>query len=105
MAVTKPKLLTMKVSQEEKSKWQDLAKSHKMSLAELIRSKLDNTKPMKGTKTKTADPKLLRELNAIGNNLNQISRRVNENQKLDVVMELASIEAQLERLLNAHQVH
>jgi len=63
--------------------------------------------PSKKRKRKYSDvnPLLIREINAIGNNLNQISRRVNENQKFDVVVELASIEAQLESLLNAHQIH
>jgi len=51
------------------------------------------------------DPKLLFELNAIGNNINQISRRINEGQKFDAVIELSSIEQQLERVLNAHQIH
>ena len=69
---------------------------------------LPETVPVKKTrKRKYSDvnPLLIREINAIGNNLNQISRRVNENQKFDVVVELASIEAQLESLLNAHQIH
>ena len=95
----------MKVTDDEKSSWHDIAKSHQMSLAELVRQKLNNTKPKKSHRIKTVDPELLREINAIGNNLNQISRRINQNQKFDVVLALSSIEVQLERILNAHQIY
>ena len=95
----------MKVTESEKEEWQFLAKSHQVSLSELIRQKLKNVKSVKKRKVKTVDPELLRAINSIGNNLNQISRRVNENQKFDVVVELSSIEQQLERVLNAHKIH
>ena len=95
----------MKVTETEKAEWQLLAKSYGVSLSELIRQKLKNVKSIKKKKVKTVDPELLRAINSIGNNLNQISRRVNENQKFDVVVELSSIEQQLERVLNAHKIH
>ena len=95
----------MKVTDDEKLSWHDIAKSHHLSLSELIRQKLNNTKPKKSHRIKTVDPELLREINAIGNNLNQISRRINQNQKFDVVLALSSIEVQLERILNAHQIY
>jgi len=95
----------MKVAESEKEEWQLLAKSHQVSLSELIREKLKNVKSVKKRKVKTVDPELLRAINSIGNNINQISRRVNENQKFDVVVELSSIEQQLERVLNAHKIH
>lgn len=95
----------MKVTDTEKSTWHDIAKSHQMSLAELVRQKLNSTKPKKHHRVKTVDPELLIEINAIGNNINQIARRINQNQKFDVLLELSSIEAKLERILNAHQIH
>ena len=97
----------MKVTDDEKLSWHNIAKSHHLSLSELIRQKLNNTKtkPKKSHRIKTVDPELLREINAIGNNINQISRRINEGQKFDAVLELQSIEAKLEKLLNAHQIH
>lgn len=105
MAAKKNKLFTMKVTEEEKAAWQDLANSHNCSLAELVRQKLNDTKPKKIQKIKIVDPALLRELNAIGNNINQISKRINEKQKFDAIILLASIEEKLERLLNAHKIH
>jgi hypothetical protein len=95
----------MKVTDTEKSEWQTLAKSHRVSLSELVRQKLNDTKPKKTWRVRTVDPELLRAINAIGNNLNQISRRINEQQKFDAVVELASIEEKLERVLNAHKIH
>ena len=105
MSTKKNKLFTMKVTDAEKSAWQNLAKSHKVSLSELVRQSLNQTKPKKVHRVKTVDPELLRAINAIGNNLNQISRRINEGQKFDAVIELASIEDKLERVLHAHKIH
>jgi len=95
----------MKVTQSEKSEWQNLAKSYGVSLSELIRQKLKNVKSVKKKRVKTVDPELLRAINAIGNNLNQISRKLNEGQKFDAILELASIEEKLERVLDAHKIH
>lgn len=108
MAITKPKLLTMKVSTHEKIKWQQIAKNRGVTLAELIRSFFDGLpapKKKRSTQYITADPKLLRELNSIGNNINQISRRVNQGDKFNVIVELQSIEEHLSRLLNAHKIY
>jgi hypothetical protein len=95
----------MKVTQFEKTEWQTLAKSYGVSLSELVRQKLSLTIPVKKKRVKTVDPELLRAINSIGNNLNQISRKLNEGQKFDAVLELASIEEKLERVLNAHQIY
>jgi hypothetical protein len=105
MSAKKTKLFTMKVTDAEKSQWQTLAKSHRVSLSELVRQNLNQTKPKKIHRPKTVDPELLRAINAIGNNLNQISRRLNEGQKFDAVIELSAIEEKLERVLHAHQIH
>ena len=110
MAVKKPKLLTMKVDQVEKLRWQKLAKSFGVSLAELIRVRLDDLELPKQNKIKhkqapEVDPVLMRKISGAVNNLNQISRRVNEGQKFDVALELASIDAHLEEIRNAHQIH
>ena len=109
MSEKKTKLLTMKVDEAEKEKWQKLAASYNMSLSELIRNRLNNLEmppqPKKRKiKTPKVDPELIRQVAAIGNNLNQIARRVNQGEKFDIVIELRSIEIQLERLLNANTI-
>jgi len=110
MAIKKPKLFTMKVDEVEKSRWQKLAKSFGVSLSELIRVQLDDLELPKQNKIKhrqppEVDPVLMRKISGAVNNLNQISRRVNEGQKFDVAVELASINAQLEAIRYAHQIH
>jgi len=109
----KPKLFTMKVEPSVLVKWHYFAKSKQMHLSDVIKrlmnaEELPETVPVEKPPKRNysnVDPKLLFELNAIGNNINQISRRINEGQKFDAVIELSSIEQQLERVLNAHQIH
>lgn len=109
----KPKLYTMKVEQEVLEKWHEFAKSKNKPLSDIIKLLMSNQKLPKKIKQRqepkrkysTVNPKLLFEINAIGNNINQISRRVNESQKFDVLIELQSIEQKLERLLNAHKIY
>ena len=109
MAIKKPKLLTMKTTDEEKAKWQKLAGDRGMTLAELIRTRLDDLPtPRKKRQPKPiieVDPALLFEVNAIGNNINQIARRLNQGEKFDVLPTLMAMEAHLTELVNAHKVH
>ena len=110
MAIKKPKLFTMKVDEVEKLRWQKLAKSFGVSLSELIRIRLNNFELPKQNKMKhqqppKVDPVLMRKISGATNNLNQISRKINEGQKFDVSIELASIDAQLEAIRYAHQIH
>jgi len=108
MAIKKPKLLTMKVDETEKARWQQISKDRGVTLAELIRTRLDDLPaPKKRRQTKPiieVDPRLLFEVNAIGNNLNQIARINTSGEKLDVLLLLVSIEAQLVELVNARKV-
>ncbi|MBD3806839.1 MobC family plasmid mobilization relaxosome protein [Sulfuricurvum sp.] len=111
MEASKPKLFTMKVNETELRRWQKFAKSKGKPLSDIIKmimrgQELPADAPIKKTpkrKYTTVDPNLLFEINAIGNNLNQIARRVNQGDKFDVLLLLVAIEKKLERLLNAHQ--
>ena len=103
----------MRVEQELLDKWHKFAKLRNKPLSDIIKLLMSNQKLPKKVKQRdepkrtysTVSPKLLFEINAIGNNINQISRRINEEQKFDVLIELKSIEQQLERLLNAHKIY
>ena len=107
------KLFTMKVKAEVLASWHQFAKSRNKPLSDIIKLLMSNQKLPKKVKIRqqskrkysAVDPTLLFEINAIGNNINQLSRRVNEGQKFDVLIVLKSIEQQLERLLDAHQIH
>ncbi len=79
-----------------------------VSLAELIRQKInlkiENAPAPRKTKKvyKQTDPKLLFELNKIGNNLNQIAKKLNKGDTVSnmaVLQELVVLEKKLSELL------
>jgi len=103
----------MKVEESELLKWKFYAKQKNMHLSDVIKSLMrDEELPIsipvrKEAKRKysNVDPLLLRELNAIGNNINQISTRINIGNRFNVLIHLREIELNLERVLDAHQIH
>ncbi len=46
------------------------------------------------------DDKLILEINRIGNNLNQIARAVNKQERINVLSELVTIEQSIKELVN-----
>ena len=96
--------------QHEKLK--QIAKSNNTTIAQFIREKLDLELEEKDTRKiytpvqkkvyKTSDPKLLFELNKIGNNLNQIAKVINQKKDdvntIDILQSLVNIENQLKDL-------
>jgi len=102
------KLFTMKIPQSKLDRYKLAAKSYALPLSQLIQKLLESQplpKRVRQKPTPKVDPELVFQVAAIGNNLNQIARRVNQGDKFDVVPHLVAIEDQLEQLLNAHQVH
>jgi len=102
------KLFTMKIPQSKLLKYKKLAELHDLPLSQLIQKLLDGQdlpKRVRPRKVPTADPELVRQIAAIGNNLNQIARRINRGDKFDVVPHLLTIEYALKDLLDAHQIH
>ncbi len=72
-------------------------------LAKWMREKCLAQESIKKRRTSKVDPDLLRQLVAIGNNLNQIARVVNRDQwvpvdRIAVCVQLAAIEEQLEKI-------
>lgn len=110
MAIKKTKLLTMKVDEEEKAKWKKMASDRGITLAKLIRIRLNDlplTPALAHRNSKTiieVDQRLLLKINGIGNDLNKIFHRVNAEERFSVVLELQSIEQQMTRLLDAYQI-
>jgi hypothetical protein len=73
------KFIKVRVSEDEKKAWDLLAANALLPLSELIRERmsqpsLGTTRVKRRLRTVTADPALLRQLSAMGNNLNQIAR-------------------------------
>ena len=82
----------------------------KGSLASWMRESCLNEKRTKQSKVIEVDPKLLRQLAGIGNNLNQIARLVNQESKANsaidriaIITALSGIERELQRLHNDHK--
>lgn len=97
------KLFTMKIDSQTLDEWKSKADAAGISVAELIRQSVAGQKIRRTEKPaiKKADPALLRQIAAIGNNLNQIARRCNAGDRFDVLLELRSIEERLQELVEA----
>jgi hypothetical protein len=89
-----------------------IAKEKNLTIAQLIREKLDLKLDEKDTrkrytetqkiKYKKADPRLLYELNKIGNNLNQIAKKLNQNKEvsnIEILQTLVNIETKMKELI------
>jgi len=77
------KYVKIRTTSDERDVWQALADEEGVSLADLIRQRV-NDSALKGPRSKSvqrvvveADPKVIRELSRIGNNMNQLARAVN----------------------------
>lgn len=115
MAVTKSKLLTMKVTESEKQTLKWLAEEQQVTVADLIRSALlvlpidSRNKVVIITKEPTkkiikiVDPDLIFQINEINNRLNLIAQRLKSSEKINVLPFLISMEAHLAELVYAYQ--
>ncbi|HHO0151186.1 TPA: MobC family plasmid mobilization relaxosome protein [Enterobacter asburiae] len=97
-------MLTMWVTQDEHQ--QLLERCDGKQLAAWMRQTCLGTRPARSSRLPSIDPALLRQLAGMGNNLNQIARKVNGGQwsgadRVQVVAMLMAIDAGLERLRSA----
>ena len=85
-----------------------ISKSQNVTMSEFIRksvnSKIENAPTPKLKKVyKTADPKLLYEINKIGINLNQIAKNLNSKKEevsnISILRELVTLEKKIDELL------
>ncbi len=101
MAEKRNKMLTMWVTADEHR--QLLERCEGKQLATWMRAVCLGERPARTRKLPTLSPVLLRHLAGIGNNLNQIARRVNSGQwsshdRVHVVAALMAIEEELSQL-------
>lgn len=98
------KEVKIRLSNEE---YQELISRKNKPLATWIRETCLTAKPgNKAVKTIAIDPALLRQLAGIGNNINQIARRLNQvknTEKIDVLALLLDLERELNNLKEIHQ--
>ena len=107
------KLFTMKIDSQTLDEWKAKADEAGISVAELIRrsvagQKIERANPQHFPPPPKVDPELLRQVAAIGNNINQIARRCNSGGIFDVLAVLLEIEKRLQELVekveSAHKV-
>ena len=94
-------MLTLWVTQDEHQ--QLLERCDGKQLAAWMRQTCLDTRPARASRLPSIDPVLLRQLAGMGNNLNQIARKINGGQwsgadRVQVVAALMAIDASLERL-------
>jgi hypothetical protein len=84
---------TIRFSSEEYSKIEELMSEHNLTFAEFARGAI-----LKKKIKLPIERELLYQLNKIGNNLNQIAKRINQKEKFSVLTELVQIEKSLKDL-------
>ena len=84
--------IELRVTPEEKTHWQAIAASRGVSLSELIRVALSGQRLRSRRAAPRVDPDLVRELDRIGNNLNQLARAANRRSPVETVSLLAPSE-------------
>ena len=104
MAAGKKTLFTMKVEPSLLNEWKAKANAAGVSVAELIRrsvagQEIECRPATRHRPPPKVDPDFMFQIAAIGNNLNQIARRVNSGESFDVLVELSAIEERLAELV------
>lgn len=104
MAEKRNRMLTMRVTEDEHRRL--LERCDGKQLAVWMRQTCLNEKPARVGKLPSISPALLRQLAGMGNNLNQIARKVNTggctgHDRVQIVAALMAIDAGLERLRHA----
>ncbi len=93
--ITKTKMITMKVSEQEFKHYKNLANIYKMSLSKLIRNRLNETE-LTQVYQKSEHSELEKEIRKIRINIDQIAKALNEKRDCKIYMPvLISIEKRL----------
>lgn len=104
MAIKRTRFLGVRVTEQEYQQLQERCDGKQ--LAAWMRQTCLDTRPARSSRLPSIDPVLLRQLAGMGNNLNQIARKINGGQwsgtdRVQVVAALMAIDAGLERLRSA----
>lgn len=108
MAEQRAKWVHVKVTDQERAGWQAQAEAAGLTLADLIRQRLGEARPVgrdqvRRRAARRADPELLAALGRIGSNLNQIARWANTYKgKAEAVQVLAAL-VSIEQILSSYR--
>lgn len=114
MARRRDKKVLLRVSADERERWQSLAERDGVTVADLIRRRLEGESahtvgrsPVSKRRRdrETAPPELVSGVARLGNNLNQIARWANSHksaaESVEVLAALSAIDQQLSELVDA----
>lgn len=111
---TKGRQLKVRLTEDEFARLKKAAEGDGVTMADFARRQLaldtvnrSPTGSMAYRKFTPVDPDLLRQISRLGNNLNQIARRVNQydfDTSLDLLQALLTIERRLKQVQDAHQI-
>ena len=99
--MARSRMARVRASDAEIAHWQALAEASGVTLSDLVRLSLGRVRPWSPGDARAVAERT-RQIARIGNNLNQIARRVNSSphpQRLEILAELAAIEERLAALL------
>ena len=105
----KPVKMTVKVSPDVYAKWKSKAKFLGITLSDMVRQAVDKGEIVGrrkcGRRYAPVDPLLIRQLAGIGNNLNQIARKLNmgTDPDTDMLESVKKIEKRLKEILAKHK--
>lgn len=100
----------VRATHQEKELLKAKAQSYDLTLSEWLRQLAFTGKPRKKVRSvPDADPILIREINRLGNNMNQLARHANERAKtglsldtLEILTELRSIQQELAKIRQSY---
>ena len=100
--------IKIRASEEQRDVWYDKARTKGVSFSELVRQSLDGVRVRKRTQLRRVDPDLLRQLARLGNNLNQLARWANRDQRYAdsaaVIARLVEIDRELAAIRRAYEL-
>ncbi|MCF6305977.1 MAG: MobC family plasmid mobilization relaxosome protein [Rhodobacteraceae bacterium] len=98
----------LRTTPEQRAAWYAKAEAKGVNFSELARQALDGITVRRRAQLRRIDPALLRQLARLGNNLNQLARWANRDQRqansFAITAQLVSIERELAKLRKAYEV-
>lgn len=100
--------IKIRTTPEQRDAWYEKARLKGVSFSELVRQSLDGVSVHRRHQLRRVDPDLLRQLARVGNNLNQLARWANRDQRYAdsavVLGRLIEIDRELAEIREAYAV-
>lgn len=100
--------IKIRASEAQRDAWYDKARLKGVTFSELVRQSLDGVRIQRRHQLRSVDPDLLRQLARLGNNLNQLARWANRDQRYvesaTVLARLVEIDRELAALRMAYEL-